>query len=143
MTHLRVAKAMQLPVVVHTRDTLDQTLALWAQHAVPSGILHCFTGSLAQAERAIAMGLMISFSGIITFKNAKELQAVARAIPLTSILIETDAPYLSPHPYRGQPNHPAQVRWVAEKIAELRDLSVAEVVETTTANAHRVFGRVL
>ncbi len=103
------------------------------------GVLHCFTEDLAMAEAAIAEGFYISFSGILTFKNAQALQQVAQTIPLDRILIETDAPYLTPDPFRGRANQPAYVRYVAEKLAELRGLSFNEVAEKTTANFYRLF----
>ena len=103
------------------------------------GVMHCFTESLAVAEAAMAMGFYISFSGIVTFKNAKELQAVALAVPLERMLIETDSPYLAPVPHRGKMNEPGFVMHVAEFLAKLKGVSVARVAEQTTENFFRLF----
>ncbi len=102
--------------------------------------MHCFAGSWETAERCLAIGFMISFGEPVTFKNARDLQQVAPLVPVDRLLIETDSPYLSPHPLRGKRNEPARVRLVAEKLAELRDVSVETISEQTTANACRLFG---
>ena len=103
------------------------------------GVMHCFTESWAVAEGALAMGFYISFSGIVTFKNAKDLKEVARRVPLDRLLVETDSPYLAPVPHRGKTNQPGWVKHVAEELALLRDLSYAEVAQATTANFFNLF----
>jgi TatD DNase family protein len=139
--HLEASKLTGKPVIVHTRDAKEDTLAIIDQHGDPNiaGVLHCFTEDLDMALRAIEMGYFISFSGIVTFKNAVELQEVAKAIPLEHMLIETDSPYLAPVPFRGKPNEPKYVPKVAEFIASLRGVSVEAIAEQTSANFHRLF----
>lgn len=141
--HIRAARACGLPLIVHTRAAADDTLRIMAEEgaAEVGGVLHCFTESQAMAEAAIAMNFCISFSGIVTFKNARDLHAVAASLPLDRILIETDAPYLAPVPHRGKINDPSLVPHVAERIAELRQIPVAEVAAATSRNFHRLFGR--
>lgn len=140
-THIRAAKAVGKPLVIHTRDSAEETLEILREEQAQSigGILHCFTGSLAIAEQAIELGLYISFSGIVTFKNAQEIKEVAKTIPLERILIETDAPYLAPVPHRGKTNEPSFVRFVAAEIAALRGISVEEVTRATAENFYRLF----
>jgi len=129
---LELAQAVDLPVVVHSRDAKEDTLRLLAE-ATPTrkGVLHCFTGDLETATRAITMGFYISFSGIVTFKNAGPLRDVAKALPLESLLIETDCPFLTPTPYRGKRNEPALVVRVAEQLAELKSSTPTETVRST------------
>ena len=140
-THIRAAKLARKPLVIHTRAAATDTLRLMREEGADTvgGILHCFTESIEVAEEAISMGFFISFSGIVTFKKARELHEIARRIPLQNILIETDAPYLAPTPHRGKTNQPAFVRHVAEEIARLRGVSLAEVAEITTQNFMRLF----
>lgn len=139
--HLQASKQTRKPVIVHTRDAKEDTLSIIAEYGDKSvaGVLHCFTEDLDMALRAIDLGYFISFSGIVTFKNAVELQEVARSIPLERMLIETDSPYLAPVPFRGKPNEPKYVPKVAEFIAQLRGLSVEEIAEQTAANFHTLF----
>lgn len=141
-THIRAAVATGKPLIVHTRNASDDTLAILREEGAErcGGVMHCFTESLAVAEAAVALGFYISFSGILTFKNAREIQVVAQALPLDRILIETDAPYLAPVPHRGRRNEPAFVRHVAEAIAQLRGMDLAEVDRATTENFQRLFG---
>ncbi len=140
---IATARELGKPLIIHTRnakqDTLDILRAERAEEV--GGVLHCFTEDLDMAMRAIELGFYISFSGIVTFKNAKELQEVARSIPLERILIETDSPFLAPQPVRGHINLPANVRYVAEFIAQLRNLDFAEVAQQTTQNYLRLFAR--
>ncbi len=140
---LRLARDVSLPVIVHTREAEDQTVAIlsseWSGSNLP-GIMHCFSGSQSLAEKTIELGFLISFSGIVTFKKADELRAVAKSVPLDRLLIETDCPYLAPIPYRGKRNEPAYVVEVARSVGELRGLSVEEVGRITTANFERTFG---
>ncbi|MDT3735677.1 MAG: TatD family hydrolase [Denitratisoma sp.] len=139
--HIRAAKDSGKPLIIHTRDAAEDTLKIMREEGAEAvgGVMHCFTETLAVAESAIALGFHISFSGIVTFKNAKQLKEVAKSIPLDRILVETDSPYLAPVPYRGKTNEPAYVRYVANEIANLRGLDVKEVERTTTANFCRLF----
>jgi len=141
--HLRAARELGLPVIVHTRDARADTIAILREEGVErnGGVMHCFTEDLDTARAAIDLGMAISFSGILTFRNADPLRAVAQALPRESLLIETDAPYLAPVPLRGRENEPALVVHVAARLAELRDESVAAIAELTTANFRRGFPR--
>lgn len=140
-THIRAARSCRKPLVIHTRSAADDTLRIMREEQAgeAGGVMHCFTESLAVAEAAIEMGFYISFSGIVTFKNAVSLREVAAAIPLERMLIETDAPYLAPVPHRGQTNQPGFVKHVAEEIARIRGLSVETVGEVTSQNFFRLF----
>lgn len=140
--HIHAAKELRKPIIVHSRDAKADTLRILKEEnaAAIGGVLHCFTEDMDMAEQAMAMNFCISFSGIVTFNNAKEIQAVATAIPLEKMLIETDSPYLAPVPHRGKSNEPAYVRYVAEFIAKLRGIDVDEVARVTTENYFRVFG---
>jgi TatD DNase family protein len=147
-THIRAARACGLPLVIHTRSASDDTLAILreesrgeAAHGV-GGVFHCFTESAEVARAALDLGFYISFSGIITFKNAQELRDVAAFVPLDRMLIETDSPYLAPVPYRGKINSPAYVPYVAQQIAQLRGLPLEMVAEATSRNFERLFTRV-
>lgn len=139
--HLRLSSELKKPVIVHTRDAREDTIAIIRQHGDSSvaGVLHCFTESWDMASQALDENYYISFSGIVTFKNATALREVARKVPLDRMLIETDSPYLAPVPYRGKQNEPKYVVEVAKCIAELRGVSVAEVAEITTANFDKLF----
>jgi len=141
--HIRAAIATGLPLVVHTRqasaDTLD-LLRAEGQGRV-AGVFHCFTETMEVARAALDMGFYISFSGILTFRNAQELRDVARMVPLDRCLIETDSPYLAPMPYRGKTNQPAYVPHVAARLAEVKELGVTEVAAATSANFERLFSR--
>ncbi|MFA7291330.1 MAG: TatD family hydrolase [Rhodocyclaceae bacterium] len=140
-THIRAARRTHLPLVIHTRDAAADTLRLMAEEGAGEvgGVMHCFTETWEVAEAALDLGFHISFSGIVTFKNALQIKDVARRVPLDRILIETDAPYLAPVPYRGKSNEPGYVLHVAEEIARLRDMSVDAVAELTTHNFFRLF----
>ncbi len=139
--HIRAALITQKPLIIHTRQAAEDTLMIMAEEKAEQigGVMHCFAEDLSIAYRAIEQNFYISFSGIVTFKNASQLQEVAREIPLDRMLIETDAPYLAPVPYRGKQNHPALVKQVAEMIASLRGISYAEVAAATTANFYHCF----
>ncbi|SIT10653.1 TatD family hydrolase [Neptunomonas antarctica] len=142
INQLRAADQLSLPVIVHTRDAREDTLSLIKTYGGESGgVLHCFTESQAMAEAAIDMNYLISFSGIVTFRNAEELREVVKAIPLDKILIETDAPYLAPIPYRGKKNEPKYVVEVAQCIADLKGVSVEKVAEATSENFYRLFAK--
>jgi len=139
--HIQAAKILNKPLIIHSRAAREDTLAILKEEnaAVVSGVMHCFTEDWATAKAALDLGFYISFSGIITFKNAKELQDIAQKVPLDRLLIETDSPYLAPEPYRGKPNEPAYVRKVAEFIAELRGIALTELADQTTANFFNLF----
>jgi TatD DNase family protein len=139
--HIRAAKQTQKPLIVHTRDAREDTVRLLKEEQASEigGVLHCFTESWEMAKQALDLNFYISFSGIITFQNAKELREVVKQVPLTRMLIETDAPYLAPVPYRGKPNEPAWVRFVAEKIAEIKNEPLETVAEQTTQNFFNLF----
>lgn len=139
--HLQACRATGLPVIVHTRDAEDDTLQILAEEGGTNGVLHCFSSSRAMAEKALEMGLYISFSGIVTFKKSVELQEVAKIVPLDRILVETDAPYLAPTPMRGKRNEPAYVAHTARFVAELKELDPAELAARTTENFFRLFSR--
>ncbi len=140
---MQLAREANLPVIIHTREAEDETIATLQSETRGtslSGVMHCFSGSLQLAQRAIELGFYISFSGIITFKKAEDLRIVARQVPLDRLLIETDCPYLAPVPHRGKRNEPAYVLDVARCLADLRELSFEELARTTSANFSRLFG---
>lgn len=141
--HLGLAGELDLPVIVHTREAREDTIRLIREHGNPesAGVLHCFTESLEMARAALDLGYMISFSGIISFRNAAELREVVKSVPLDRMLVETDSPYLAPVPYRGKQNQPAYVADVAACVAELKGVSVETVAEQTTDNFHQLFKR--
>ena len=140
-THIRAARACRKPLVIHTRSAAEDTLRIMDEERAgeAGGVMHCFTESLAVAEAAMEMGFYISFSGIVTFKNAVALREVAAAVPLERMLIETDSPYLAPVPHRGRTNQPGYVMHVAEEIARIKVLSAEEVGEITSQNFFRLF----
>ncbi len=139
--HIQVAKQLNKPLIIHTRDAQEDTLALLREEQAASvgGILHCFTETWDMAEQAIELGFYISFSGIVTFKNASALREVAAKVPDDKILIETDAPYLAPVPHRGKENQPAYVVEVAKHLASIRGQSVEEIARLSTENFNRLF----
>lgn len=142
-SQLRSARELNVPVVIHTREaeveTIEALRTEWSGSELP-GVMHCFSGSQSLAEKAIELGMLISFSGILTFKKADDLRHIAQQLPLDHLLIETDCPYLTPVPYRGKRNEPAYVVEVARCLAELREISLEEVGQITTANFARLFG---
>ncbi len=144
---LALAADLQLPVIIHDREAHEDVLHIlreWVnsgQAPTPPGVLHCFSGDRAMAEEALALGFYLGIDGPVTFKNARHLQALVADLPLDRLLVETDAPFLTPHPYRGKRNEPAYVRLVAEKIAELQTCSIETVARQTTRNAERLFTR--
>ena len=141
-THIRAARRCRKPLIIHTREAAADTLRILEEEGAGEvgGVFHCFTETPAVAEAALALGFHISFSGIVTFKNAIQIKEVARMVPLDRVLVETDAPYLAPVPHRGKLNHPALVRHVAEEVAKLRGIGMDELAEATTANFFRLFG---
>jgi len=139
--HIALAKELNLPVVVHVRDAHKETLQILMEEKAKEvgGVIHCFTGDYEAAKKYLDEGFYISFSGIITFNNAEGIREAVKNIPFERMLIETDSPYLTPYPFRGKRNEPAYVRFVAEKIAGIRGVSVEKVAEETTNNAKRLF----
>ncbi len=139
---LHIAAQENLPVVIHTRDADDDTRAILANHSqslARKGVIHSFTSSLALAEFCLAEGFVLGFNGITTFKNAENVRAVVRATPVESIVLETDAPYLTPVPFRGKPNAPCYLPLIAEKLAELKGLEIEQFLEMTRTNSYRLF----
>ena len=141
-THIRAARRARKPLVIHTRSSAADTLRVLVEEGgeQAGGVFHCFTEELAVARAAVDLGFYISFSGIVSFKNAADLREVARALPLESLLIETDSPYLAPVPYRGKLNRPDYVIHVAAAVAAARGLTVEQVAAQTAANTRRLFG---
>jgi len=139
--HIQVAKALNKPLIIHTRAAQDDTLAIMRAEGAEQvgGILHCFTESWEMAEQALALGFYISFSGIVTFKNASALREVAKLVPDDKFLIETDAPYLAPVPHRGKENQPAYVVEVAKHLASIRGQSVETIAKLSSDNFNRLF----
>ena len=143
--HIRAARELALPLVIHTRSASDHTLGILREEGedgssgAAGGVFHCFTETMEVARAALDMGFYISFSGIVTFRNAEDLRDVARYVPLDRMLIETDSPYLAPVPYRGKTNSPAYVPHVARLLAEVRKMAVESVAEITTRNFDALF----
>ncbi len=144
-THIKASRITRKPLIIHTRAASEDTIRIMREEGAGTdkggvaGVMHCFTESLEVAEAALEMGFYISFSGIVTFKSAKDLQAVARAVPMERILIETDSPYLAPVPHRGRMNEPGFVCHVAEYLATLKDVPLSQVAEQTTSNFFSLF----
>ena len=147
--HIRCAQSLRLPLVIHTRSASEDTLAILKEEGEDGGaksvggVFHCFTETAEVAKAALDLGFYISFSGILTFKNAQDLRDIAGWMPMDRILIETDSPYLAPVPHRGKTNNPSYVPWVAKQIASLRGLDEEEVGRQTSANFDRLFQGVL
>ncbi|MBV9575416.1 MAG: TatD family hydrolase [Gammaproteobacteria bacterium] len=140
-THIEAAKILNKPLIVHTRAAKEDTMRILQEEKAEQigGVMHCFTEDWETAKKALDLNFYISFSGIVTFKNAEALQALAKLVPLDRMLIETDSPYLAPNPYRGKPNEPAFVRHTAEYLAELRHLSLEKFAAQTTDNFFQLF----
>jgi len=138
---IQLAREVQLPIIIHNREATSDIVEILkeAGAAEVGGIMHCFSGSVETAKECLDMNFYISLGGPVTFKNAKKPKEVAEAVPLDRLLIETDCPYLAPHPYRGKRNEPAFVKLVAEQIAELKGISYDEVAKATTENANKLF----
>lgn len=141
--HLDFAAQEKLPVIIHTREAVDDTLALMREHASRDavGVMHCFTESWDMAKAALDLGFYVSFSGIITFRNADDLREVVRQVPLDRLLVETDSPYLAPVPYRGKPNEPKYLPAVAAEVARLKGVTVDEVIRVTGENFFNLFSK--
>ena len=140
-THIKAAKSVNKPLIIHTRDVGEDITRILKEEGADEvgGVMHCFVEDWETAQKAMEMNFYISFSGIVTFKNAKEVQEVAKQVPLERMLVETDSPYLTPVPYRGKANQPGYTRYVAEFIAELKGISFEQVAEQTTANFFELF----
>ena len=138
---IRMAHDTELPLVIHVRDAWDRFFAILDEEKVPQrgGVVHCFTGSKAQAEASLERGLHLSIPGVVTFKNPGDLPEVVKELPADKFFVETDSPFLAPTPHRGKRNEPSFVLEVARKVAELRDTTVEKIAEQTTANANLFF----
>ena len=141
-THIQASNQTGLPLIIHTREAASNTLRLLHENQAQQGVIHCFTEDTAFAKAVLDLGFYISFSGIVTFKNAIQIQEACRYVPLDRILVETDAPYLAPVPKRGKQNEPAYVRYTAEFVAQLRGDSITSIEEATTANTYRLFNKI-
>ena len=137
--HIHASQATGLPMVIHTRSASDDTIGILKEEGASNGVFHCFTETMEVARAALDLGFYISFSGILTFKNAADLREVARFVPLDRCLIETDSPYLAPMPYRGKTNNPSYVPYVARQVAELKGCSAELIGEHTSRNFERLF----
>ena len=139
--HIQAARELKKPLIIHTRQAQEDTIKIMKEEKAQEvgGVMHCFTESMSMAQAAMDMGFYISFSGIITFKNAASLREVVAATPLERLLIETDAPYLAPEPYRGKSNEPQYVYYVAEAVAKIKNISFAKVANQTTKNFFSLF----
>ncbi|WP_049261448.1 TatD family hydrolase [Neisseria bacilliformis] len=142
ITHIQAANQSGLPLIVHTREAADDTMRLLREHRAHAGVIHCFTEDTRVARLALDLGFYISFSGIVTFKNAAQIQEAARYVPLDRMLVETDAPFLAPVPKRGKTNEPAYVRHTAEFLAQLRGDTLENIAAATTANFFRLFAKI-
>ncbi len=138
MAQLQLASELNMPVTIHSRDALNDTYEILKNYNC-KGVMHCYSGSVEYAKKFIELGYYISLAGPVTFKNAKVAKEVAKEVTLDKLLIETDAPYLTPHPYRGQLNDPSYVTYVAEEIAGIKGLTVEEVANQTTKNAQQLY----
>lgn len=145
VNHIQAAHLCKLPLIIHTRQAQKDTIDILAQEKadVVRGVMHCFTEDWEMAKKALDLDFYISFSGILTFKNALQIQEVAQKVPLDRILIETDAPFLAPVPFRGKPNQPAYVRYVAEFLAQLRGEPLERIEKITTENFFSLFNRAM
>ncbi len=139
--HIELARELQRPLIVHDREAHEQTLEMLREAQLPEGsiIMHCFSGDLEMAQTCLELGCYISIAGPVTFRNARRLQEVVSELPLSRLLLETDSPFLAPHPYRGKPNSPAKLPLIAQAIADIMDVALAVVASATTANAQCAF----
>ncbi len=139
---LRLARELEMPVVIHSRSAEGETITILREEGVQEsgGVMHCFSGGEKTADKTLEMGLYLAFGGVITFPRADNLRAIAARVPLDRLLIETDCPYMAPVPHRGKTNEPLFVGHVAEKLAEIREEGLQEIIDATAANARRLFG---
>lgn len=143
-THIEAARQTGLPLIVHSRDADEDTVAILHEEyekGAFKGLIHCFSSSKYLSDKSIEIGFLISLSGIITFKKSDELRNIAKDIPLSSLLVETDAPYLTPMPHRGKPNEPAYTRYVAQTVAEIKSTTIEEVAKVTSSNFFKLFSK--
>ena len=140
ITHIQAANQSGLPLIIHTRKAADDTMRLMAEHRAEKAVMHCFSEDVRIAKIALDLGYYLSFSGIVTFKNAKDIQAAAQYCPLDRLLVETDAPFLAPVPHRGKTNEPAYVRHTAEFLAQLRGDTLENIARASSENFYRLFG---
>ncbi len=142
LAHISLARELALPLIIHDREAHAQTLAILREADLPHGtvVMHCFSGDAEMARECLELGCYISIAGPVTFRNARRLQEVVEQLPLDRILLETDSPFLAPHPHRGKPNSPAMLPLIAQSVADLQSLSLASVAKATSANAQKVFG---
>ena len=138
-SHLALAKKYQLPVIIHNRDAFEDVYKLLKESGVTKGVMHSFSGTPEQALAFVDLGMHISFSGVVTFKKAENVREAAKVVPLDRILVETDAPYLAPTPFRGKDNEPAFVKYMIDSLAETLDLTAKELADITRKNAHQLF----
>ncbi len=139
LRQIELSKEYNLPLIIHMRDASEATYNVLSEYEGIKGIMHCYSGSAEMAPLFINLGLHISLGGPVTFKNGRIPKEVARVVPLDKLLVETDSPYLSPHPFRGKTNEPAKVKLIAEEIARIKDLPYKEISEVTTKNAMKLF----
>ncbi len=137
---LDLAQELNMPVIIHDRDSKGDSLEILKKMKISNGVVHCFSGSAETAREIIKLGMMISFTGVLTFKNARRAIEACAAVPTDRLMIETDCPYMAPEPHRGERNHSGYVRYVAEKMAEIKGISYEEMVDITDRNAKRFFG---
>jgi TatD DNase family protein len=137
--HIKASNQSGKPMIIHTRNAKKDTIAIMQAEKAEQGVMHCFSEDWETAKAALDLGFYISFSGIITFKSAEDLREVAKKVPSDRLLVETDSPYLTPVPYRGKPNSPAYSYYVAEKLAEIRGVSINDIASTTTSNFEQLF----
>jgi TatD DNase family protein len=136
---MKLAEALELPVVIHDRDAHEDTLKILKEFPKVKGVLHCFSGSVEFARECLKLGFYIGFTGVVTFKNAKKIIEVAKEVPLDRILVETDAPYMAPTPYRGKRNQSDYIKYIIEKLAEVKETTTEEISEKTIENTKRLF----
>lgn len=136
---LELAKELEMPVVIHDRDSKGKAIEILKEMGITNGVMHCFSGSSEIAKELVKMGFMISFTGVLTFKNARRAVEACAAVPLERLMVETDCPYMAPEPHRGERNFSGYVRFVAEKMAEIKGISYEELVRITTENAERFY----
>lgn len=137
---LDLAQELNMPVIIHDRDSKGDSLEILKNMKISNGVVHCFSGSAETAREIVKLGMMISFTGVLTFKNARRAIEACAAVPTDRLMIETDCPYMAPEPHRGERNHSGYVRYVAEKMAEIKGISYEEMVDITDKNAKRFFG---
>ena len=142
ISQLKLAEKLGLPVIVHDREAHGDTLDILKEYC-PKGVLHCFSGSVEMAKEIIKLGMYIGVGGVVTFKNARQLPDVINAIPMDKILLETDAPYLAPEPFRGKRNDSSLIPYIAQKVGDIKGISKEEVLKITRANAYRLFEKIL